>query len=582
MFNRIYALPSWSVTEADRDNYIISEDEMADKAQQGNIIAITLLHEDYGVIDYDRHNSDEGMQKYQEHRAKYPDFFNNTRIERTPRDGVHVYFNAVGSLPGKPWTEVDVFDGEKHHWVAIPPGTKMVDGKRLPYVLEQDMPVQDLPAELLTEMRAGTPKAKKSLETMGIDLSGSWKPKLVKGQAAPKVYTYYRTQSSKGRVDVICDSDCGPFYRRTDGEWPTVTRHGEIYRVVRERIQPLIMANRIIGPAELNKAFTDVSYLNDLWQCPNCGRKYANDDAIVKDIGRIISSLPGAPRFWTTNMESTPQEVLVKDFFYVAPHETIIAGPKGKGKSHLAAHMAKMFIRETGKNVLWLTLDESADSVNQKVPEAVVFSSKNNLGTLSEYVFEDEVNVEQVLERALESVDFTDGLLIIEPWTFFYKGLSSAQDDYIKSYEAMAVLKRIAPGFHTILCGHTSKGQAEDRGAEAILGTTGLAGSTRFGWNVNMDLHGQRYVSAWGNDQTQGLRFAPIIDENGYRLEPFEKVDIKQAIAELLIVGQAESSPLLLEILRNEYPMVRFKEVAGRITVVRSTSWDEYLEEDAA
>ena len=159
MFTKVYALPNWKVTEENWDKHVITKDQLAKAVADKNTIAIRLENEPYGVLDFDAHAGSTGIELYEELKAEYPEFFNNTRTVKTGNGGIHVYFNKCGRFNQnalKNRGEVDVFDGHSKRWV-VTQWSEYKDGKPAKYEAVNDSPAADLPQALLDYLLAYKP-----------------------------------------------------------------------------------------------------------------------------------------------------------------------------------------------------------------------------------------------------------------------------------------------------------------------------------------------------------------------------------------------------------------------------------------
>ncbi len=109
------------------------------------------------VLDFDPRNYPEGRDMLQEFLAKFPQL-DKTRVVKTPRGGVHIYFRKPAGINVKKeqaaWPGVDFLSAG--HYVVGPgsmtvKGPKTVDGT---YELYYDMPPIEAPAELLSSLDA--------------------------------------------------------------------------------------------------------------------------------------------------------------------------------------------------------------------------------------------------------------------------------------------------------------------------------------------------------------------------------------------------------------------------------------------
>lgn len=573
LFTHVYAMerkangePVWISPEKDPEGMEAARERAKAQPIDGERYAYFVRAEEnphLTFLDYDTKNGKRGAEQYAQHAEAYPEFAQTLRHTTKTPGAMRVIFKRIEDntdahpYGGTEWGDaLEVFDAgtTKGRWIAIPPSRRYGDW-------EGTEPVE-APQALRDEFKAAarsrsTPSA---TATPTGWLEDVWKPRTLATLPEHTTYSLSTDKAGRRKTDSLCD--CGPFYRKSDGERIAVTRHGEFARFTKSILNPFVAKGAQVGPTELNRVFTLIDHYNDLWQCANCAPKFADQRAIVRDIERVASGMPGI-RWWSTSTDYKPAEWLVEGMFEVEPHETLIVGPKGYGKSHFATHLAKEFEKASGKRAVYLSFDEHASDIHKRHPGAIVFSFKDSgtKGTAAEYVWQSP-DYRTVLERAVDSSGLSEGVLIIEPWTRFYKGLCNPKttDDYDKAYEAVGALHEIAPGFHSLLAAHTAKGKgSEDHGAEAVLGTVGLAGSTRFGYNVYKQGK-QRVISCWGNNQDENKKWLPIlVDEPGkpyeFRLDPYETLNLIKATQEIILKGKTAHKPNLREALQMEHQM---------------------------
>jgi len=150
MFTKVYALPNWKVTEENWDRHVITKDQLSKAVADKNTIAFRLENEPYGILDFDAHTGQTGIELYRELKAEYPEFFNNTRTVKTGNGGIHVYFNKAGRFNQsalRPRGEADVFDGYSKRWI-VTQYSEYKDGKPAKYEAINNALPADLPEGL--------------------------------------------------------------------------------------------------------------------------------------------------------------------------------------------------------------------------------------------------------------------------------------------------------------------------------------------------------------------------------------------------------------------------------------------------
>ena len=496
-FHKYYALPDFRVAQTDWHKHECAYEELEVKASAGLMICIDLQNEDYGVLDYDAHHGDSGKQAFREHRAAYPDFFANTRIEVTGNGGRHVYFKKVGALPAKPFdAEVDVLAGQDHRWLVIPP-SMYKDGKRAAYEVTQDLEPQGLPTGLLDSIRAARkPSSKHNAGAVAETPTflANWTPRKVK-VTMPKTRGIYNASHVRR---VLCDCFEGYYtYKREteDGTlkpaWAKTDRHSELWHYLNDYFKDYIKGDKFVGKSVLNEAFTIATNLNDKWQCANCKPKFASEEQVKQDVVRFLRQYD--VKYPDPTIISAPvKRIEGSTYFHESPHSINVIGYTEARKSVLTgSHILRDWHSNVGGPVIWLSDDEKASDVNSKLQgQAYVYSTQDADGA-SAYVFEDGASdiigsVHRAMEMAEEQGADLNGpwLLVIDPMTAFQKmytqnGFNKTVDEYQRVYAIQGLVSRTFPNAYVAYLLHSNEESKDNTGGKAF-GSMGWQARSRF------------------------------------------------------------------------------------------------------
>lgn len=576
MFNKYYALPHFKVPKAEWQEWEThAEDVRALDAEAARdyelVLAIHLTNENCGVIDYDCHKGGDGLAKYEEHRERFPEFFNSTRVERTGSGGYHVYFNGVeGSLPENPYGQagdVDLFNAGAVRWIVIPPSQwkwSQDDGlHRAEYVLEQDKPIQDLPKGLLAEFREVVPPESASSERVDWGeahqyLQG-WKPKYIKG-VKPKGRTR-QTYNPSHVVTTLCGCEGKTFYRREGEQWISLNRHSELFHYLSGYFKEYVDRDRIIKDRVLNEAFSLVKDFNAKWQCPKCEPKFSNDDQIRQDVIRFLQKT-GVTNFPSLDIISDPVNMIEgSQFFAETPHSFNVVGFTEARKSvFIRSYVFEDWKRSVGGTVVWLSADEKASEVTQHSAVPIYAYSTHDKQGASEAVFENSRDLIEMVETALDiterkGADMSKPLVVLDPMTILEQlhlwELPSDRNaqSYLRVYMLQQLLERTFPHCYFIYVLHSTEGK-KDSSEGAGFGSMGWQARARL-WvkcvNTNDGALGTQsgYVLIGGNWVKQSKYDMDLSEYPKVDLKPFKSTrdPLARAIAELLRTGETKNVP---------------------------------------